>query len=257
MGEIETKFGIVAMVDALGAKNFTIEDSRNFIKHRDDLIEFIKGLSKKFLKGAIDIPDLDIATFGDTIIICWPIEDKKEIGITLMGMFHQMKGLVLKGITERYFYRGSIAVGDYIQYENTILGPAISDAAGWYEKGNWFGIILTPNCEFHAIQSIIEEKEYDEKINLVPIESLIVKYPVPIENCLKYRYSISWPFDFLLPFCSPNTKMTPTSVFTGCMSDAYIAVGTEEKYYNSLAFFEWYRDEIFPKIKDASVKLYL
>jgi hypothetical protein len=258
-GETKTKFGIVAMVDVLGAKKFTIKDSLKFIKKRDESIERIIAMSKNYLSPLNIIPDLDIATFGDTIIICWPIIDEvtDNLHLHLMGMFHLMKLLMIDGITDQFFYRGSIAIGEYIQYENTILGPAVSDAAMWYEKTDWFGIILTPNCEFVTTYSMFEENKYNKNIiDTVPIESLIVKYPVPIGNSTQDFYSIPWPVELLLTPAYTKCDITPKAWFFLKMSIAKIPIGTESKYYNSLAFFEWYRTEIFPKIEDRLIKLY-
>jgi hypothetical protein len=257
--ETETKFGIVAMIDVLGAKNFTIKDSLRFIKKRDESIERINAMSKNYLSPLNIIPDLDIATFGDTIIICWPIknDDGDNIHLHLMGMFHLMKLLMVDGITDQFFYRGSIAVGEYIQYDNAILGPAVSDAAMWYENADWFGIFLTPNCEFVATYSLFEENKHNKDIiDTVPIESLIVKYPVPIGNSTQDFFSIPWPVELLFLPTYVKCEITPKAFFALKMSIAKIPIGTESKYYNSLAFFEWYRTEIFPKIEDRLIKLY-
>ena len=169
-----------------------------------------------------------------------------------------MKYVMFKGLFDGVFYRGAISVGKCLILENQYLGSAIIDAAEWYDKSNWFGIILTPNCEFHTIYRIIEEQKVNPAFEKLIIDSYIIKYRVPIEDGYKKLFTVTWPFEYLLEINNKEKKgkITPLGLYACDISKSRIPYGIEDKYYNCLDYFKWYSSEIFPKIKEKSIELY-
>lgn len=159
------EFGVVTVLDVLGMKNYSVADSIQFIEHRDELIQSVCESSTNFFDQLKIVPEIKIATFGDTIIICWPTNDENLIGYNLLGMSHLMKLAICWGISKKIFFRGAMSVGEYFSHGQTILGPAINDAVSWCEEVNWFGVIFTPKCKYCAVSSLIEESPFNDIIN--------------------------------------------------------------------------------------------
>jgi len=194
-----------------------------------------------------------ITTFGDTIIVCWPTGREKDPIIKFPGVARWLQGAIALGIKFGILLRGSISIGEYLVEENnTILGPAIADANAWAGEADWFGVILTPHCQIY-LTTILENKVMNSAIN-VNFNYMCVKYPVPLhQNKKKDLYAISWPFDFLGRFAKTNTGLVN---LTQLLSNSSIPIGVETKYENSIEFFKWYEDKIYPiLLRDMQEKL--
>jgi hypothetical protein len=65
--KVKKKFGLVLLLDALGASHFIPEKIREFLSARSEINSIIKSLAKQPLVGGKIAPN--IFTFGDTIIV--------------------------------------------------------------------------------------------------------------------------------------------------------------------------------------------
>jgi hypothetical protein len=150
--DLKPKFGIVAMIDALGVRNATIQGSIDFINNIQELVEDVPGFmagyletceSYKHKKFRSEPPAL--TTFGDTFIFSWQMKpDELSDYLPDVGFF--LSFIIVSGLENKMAFRGALSVGDYIQSGATVLGPAIADVASWYDNSEMIGVFATPYC---------------------------------------------------------------------------------------------------------------
>lgn len=160
-------YGVVVMLDALGTKG--IWRDHNLAEVTTTWEVFLKML-KTVEKESADEEKYEwkINAFSDTIIITFtgkPIEKLLDIASdstrTAIGYGMQM------GI----YLRGAISVGSFIHTENLILGPAIDEAAEFYEQDNWIGASATPST-YSILRKLSENKTSNTVFSFI-------KYPIP------------------------------------------------------------------------------
>ena len=237
-------YGIVIILDALGVSNYRIDETIEFIRKRNDLIKSLESFENLKVSKVPDIPRVKIATFGDTIIFTWAT-GKNNVTKMLPNIGEWMRATIRWGVANEILLRGSISIGEYIADGSTVLGPAIADAAAWYEAAEWFGVILTPKSQLYCI-SLIERARNNQDPNNVSFEDCFVNYSVPLKNGSKCLWAISWPYDF---FAQEDDKMSALEVLSTALWYFPMPKGTESKYENSIKFFNWYGKKIYPKIK--------
>ncbi|WP_321504227.1 hypothetical protein [uncultured Methanoregula sp.] len=250
----EANNGVVIFLDALGAREFSLDECRTFISDRDEILnrssfiwnkwtsEFQKELDKK-------LPEPEIVAFQDSIIICFAEQSGNSLPPLLAAgqwLTQMMTQAIFKGI----FFRGSISVGPYIFDTSpknvTVMGPAVSDAYLYHDKAKWIGVIQTPKCQ-NNYQSVIEfdAKERKEKLNPKFYEFLFVDYPVPFGDGKKERCNaVSWPHIA----CRAEKKLG-NPIISSVLSEGMckeLDTAIKQKYKNSLTFLRWYEKYIFP-----------
>lgn len=243
------QFGFIAIMDALGVSNYKLDDARTFIDRKNALISELKEkagvIGKSFnenAEGRYEFPEMTISTFGDTIIICWPTGREKAAVVTFPSIAEWLQSAIVFGLKRGILLRGSVSVGEYLidDGDRTVLGPAIADAHAWAEEANWFGIILTPHCQIY-LGPALENKAMKEATK-VNNDILCVKYKIPLRDREKEMYAISWPFLFLTQF-----KDYPGIVTLSMLLSSFtIPKGVETKYENSIQFFKFCEDSIYP-----------
>lgn len=249
---MEKQFGFIAMLDALGVSNYKIDEASQFIRQKNALISELEKeadditalFNNVIAEGKLEFPKMTIATFGDTLIICWPTDSPKDSLIKFPGIGRWLQGAIALGIKYGILLRGSISIGEYlIEGNTTILGPAIADANAWAEEADWFGVILTPHCQIF-LTTLLDNKAMRETTK-VNGDYLCVKYPVPTHNGKKDLFVISWPYFFLGRF----KNREPGSVtLSQLLSNHNIPKGVESKYENSIEFFTWYEEKKYPAL---------
>ncbi len=268
---IQEYFGIVAIVDALGVSNYTIDDCRKLITN----LETINSEKEKFLAGFVSeskksewkgartvsstMKNVKTSQFGDTIILAFPIEDQynsENLTITYFIAAH-LCSLIVQGLVHKIPFRGSISVGKFLWDDSNerILGPAIADANNWCNTTEWFGIIFSPKAHYW-LSILIEKNKNNPEVALLMtcLNNFICKYKVPLKVPLKeplnsydnleYFFVVAWPS--LFHNCqieNKNQKLEHLSgrwLFDKILSDMPKPKGTELKYKNSVEFFNWY-----------------
>jgi len=250
---MEPQFGIVAILDALGVSSYSITEAQDFISQKNLLLDEILNKTSPQIaaianssllepKDGYEYPTLNIAVFGDTIILCWPTKNE-DIAVKLFpAVATLLQRIITVGILRGILLRGAISIGQYLSDEkSTILGPAISDAYSWSEEADWFGVILTPH--FRMVLGYMLE---NEALN-IDTDIWAVPYSVPLHNSKKDFYVIAWPAHFL-SFQNTVNTLTPYASLCKMLSTKPIPKGTESKYENTLAFFKWYEQNIHAKI---------
>ncbi len=124
-----------------------------------------------------------IRVFGDTVIITW--DNDSRAGLFLLAGV--LTTIFNKALGSGLFLRGAVSFGDYWENEESIVGPAVSDAANWHDEMDWIGIALTPTAGLQY------DPGTDEKDTIVPRRSF-VKHDVPFKSKTVPLYSINWPY---------------------------------------------------------------
>ncbi|MEW8375851.1 MAG: hypothetical protein AB2722_18240 [Candidatus Thiodiazotropha sp.] len=240
-------FGFVALLDALGVSSYDIEAAKKFLGDRDWLLKQLEPLNKKFSEFEEEIPSPTIFSFGDTIIFTWNVGDDR-IMKGLVPVAEWLNLAVMLGLSRKMLLRGSLAVGKYIAFENTVIGPAVADAAAWYEDADWFGVTLTPTTEYHLI-SLIET--WDKSNGSLDIEKWFVEYDVPRKGATcKRQWVLSWPYQAWASDKPPS----PIGTLATILWDLPKPKGTEDKYRNTFEFYKWYGSNPHARLKKHNKK---
>jgi hypothetical protein len=145
-----------------------------------------------------------------------------------------MRHYIFLALTERMLFRGAFSIGNYIEDSkaNTVMGEALVDAAQWYEKSDWMGLIATPKThtaiEFYTPPSDIRMKHY------------LIDYPVPMKNTPPISlFCISWPGAFRDHEHMRRAKKTSSkSWFLEIFKDFSYPAHVASKYHNTKLFFD-------------------
>jgi hypothetical protein len=151
--------------------------------------------------------------------------------------FELLRLFMLDSLKHRVLFRGAVSIGDFFSVDretNTIMGPAVTDAAEWYGRADWFGINATP----HA--SIVLRSLLDGKAPPDDLAHLIVDYDVPLKDSTKplTLKAVNWPKSFYLKGHRPEGHATTKSLFLEMLTPFPKPRGTESKYINAIKFFD-------------------
>ena len=191
-----------------------------------------------------NMPKLDIISFSDTIILTLSfsldIINKNEINYKehscemLIFLGSALKENFYKTIMQdKIFLRGVVSYGDFYKMDSFLIGPAIDEAAMWYDKAEWFGISATPSAKYFIEDTGIAEEG-----------DIFIRYPIPMKDGKTTdSYVISWPY-----FASLSTKVleniddiyyeSRTQLLESFSSNKVIDKSSYLKYDNTLKFFD-------------------
>jgi len=252
------------MIDALGVSNYSIKECKQFLEKRNKLLERLDDKKRIYKDWLVPYRESSFSIVGDTLIIAWPIDLKRiPTRFTVLNEIVKDVNLILNwGIQNEILFRGSFGIGDYLTGDNTILGPAISDAHKWYEKTDWFGIIFSRKSQLW-IESAFEEESEEKGLAALNIDRqgdffrLLVRYPVPLKTSYESSkteefWVIAWPswycnlkngkrvYDNLDDQGPKSLVETPRELLLNQLFKIYGTGEAELKYLNSIAFFDWY-----------------
>lgn len=252
MKKIHAVYGAVAIVDALGARTFTIDQAKDFLKSRRRIEASVRQshelgdwLGRQRQNGDAEL-DLQVRTFGDTVVLAWTF---KEAEILRAGhtVHHALAAMVAGSFDDRIAWRGSVAIGEYVIDQTSVLGPAVSDAAAWYEALDWVGIVATPRTK-EILTGVAK-----------PDERWFIDYEIPYSGSggSAKLTAVNWPEVLLqswLGIESDDADKPPSvdiasdleppstsecrSKLAALFSRFAITFGTEKKFENTRAFFE-------------------
>jgi hypothetical protein len=279
------KKGVVVFLDFLGISGMDISETLKWLSFRDELIEIVKNgfieefnkLKNLFLeqynkenrtdfKSVNELKsfnqkdyfyEMQVRTFQDSIIITFPNGDIRNLSAkTILPVRNALMKIVLKSIEKGYLVRGALSVGEYIDDpdSSTFVGPAIYDAAKFYEIAQWCGVIVTDSA------SILIEKLFNE-LNVETIDlnrpdskgfmvakTSFVKYAVPIKNkkCEEFKknfFCLGWPYDYLFDSIGKLETLDKIkeelSNKIGCIGRDKNNIEIERKYSNTLEFINY------------------
>ncbi|RJO60557.1 MAG: hypothetical protein C4542_08865 [Dehalococcoidia bacterium] len=239
--EMTIRHGFVAILDALGMKTSTIEDSKNFIRVRSNLVKSLEE-SSDILKSrfgeemrALRMPRY--LGYSDMLIIIWETSEY-EITSIIPYLSELISSVFVVGLTNNVLWRGAVSYGQFLLYKGSLLGPAVSDAASWYEECNWIGIVTTPKLGFHVSMVEEEMKTGGKKPKTVREELRCVFYNVPLKDGSS---SMLWVPDWPTAW---NHRCVGKEI--DCKKELFEVFGTfttskreYSKYLNTLKFYDY------------------
>jgi hypothetical protein len=226
--------GLIAILDALGAANYTDAEISRFLESRGLVLKLLmRNANSKEISGDIDASRVTTFTFNDTVLIVY----KTEVPATLDDVNRfclLLRKFSVDSLAKGILFRGSVAVGTFYVDDatNTVMGPAVTDAAAWYDSADWVGIHATPHATL-AIQQLVEERRG-------ALEHVLIDYPVPMKvSSPVVVKAINWPKVFLLPkLAPPDGPQDPRAKCLRLLTKHRFPKGSESKHFNAVAFFD-------------------
>ncbi|MBN2711471.1 MAG: hypothetical protein JXR97_03420 [Planctomycetes bacterium] len=235
------KNGIVGVIDALGVSSMSLVESERFAAFNilgKLLADKLYNKSRESFElhyGVIASPK--ITGFQDTIVYEWEVPEKNAELVAVAAYYLSL--VFTSSLSAQVLYSGAVSYGEYVYYENHILGPAFCDAYRLSNNANWGGVFITPAAKKYAT----EENE------------LLVNYRIPQttakrkENKLGVLPCPCWPREFCNTFpgisSDPTNKEKAKAVFRECLNRFdYMSKDqrVQAKYKNTAEFFNWYVD---------------
>lgn len=229
----QKKQGIVAILDALGAANYDDNEIAEFLKSRQVVIRLLQDKSEK-VASTLDVQRVKTYTFNDTMLIVLESLDSQPNEGEIDAFATVLRKLLVDSLRRHILFRGSFAVGEFYEDSetNTILGKAVTDAAAWYDKADWIGVLATPKTTIY-IDRLMEDKN-------VKLGHLLIDYPVPLAGKESMRlWALNWPKGFWVASITPcKSGETPRESFLKLLSRFSVPRGTETKHFHAIAFFD-------------------
>jgi hypothetical protein len=257
---IHLKKGVIVFLDALGTKTAWTRKNpmelinswgnvvNNFKKSAHSHNEFAEKMKNK-LKNTFSSPKVDVVAFSDTIIISYsnsadeekysPLTSIMEVG------FFLLRPLFESIIKYNIFLRGVISYGEFYLSESqySIIGPAVEEAAEWYEQPEWFGISTTPSATY-AFELAQQKSFLTDAVNLC-----FMPYEVPLKDNTKIKsYAVLWPLEYpkyifkLIEnekfHYKRKLKSTRKMLLESFINNRVINKNVSLKYENTLQFYD-------------------
>ncbi len=138
---IQERKGFIAFVDALGTKGiWTRKDPKTVIQDWVDLVTHFEEEAR----GS----HVQAWAFSDTIIATLESDDLDSSKAPIPVIVELLAKLFTDALESGFLLRGAISRGLFYRERPMIIGPAVDDAAEWYEAAEWMGIMLTPQTSF-------------------------------------------------------------------------------------------------------------
>ena len=251
MGDIEKiipKNGVVVMLDALGVGQKSTGECEAFLKKRDELIDRLSKSMNYIPEGAGEDVEFflksiyssrEIVTFGDTIILIFDfggahIEKEDFLLGQVYSAIQHAGDAVSIGIEIGLLLRGAMASGEYLfdKKSNTLLGPALSDVASWYEKMEMVGVCLTPT--FGKLVELMFR--YSSEKFLQEISRNCTKYDVALRGCEKLELAVcGWP-NYYLNMHGKDARLR----FFHHIGQYAKPIYSGGKMVHTVEYFDWY-----------------
>ena len=230
---MEQQQGLIAILDALGAADYSGDRISQFLESRNLVLRLLSSKAKDVL-GDIESELVTVFTFNDTVLIVYvtgrpaTVKDFEDFCLLL-------RKFVVDSLAQGILFRGAISTGLFHvnAKANTVMGPAVTDAAAWYNSADWIGIMATPLATLH-MRSLIAQSKAD-------LDHVVVDYPVPLKsqtsNSLK---AVNWPKAFYVHGLRPLAEgENPKAKCLSLLARHGVPRGSESKYFNTIAFFDY------------------
>jgi hypothetical protein len=230
--QVQPAEGLVAVLDALGVSLFSLDEAREFVRLRDSIITFTEQVIETRLSG-LDMKRLTKFTLNDTVVFAY--QTAGHVTLDEVEQFcHVLRLFETRSIVDRIPFRGALGLGPfYIGDSQTVLGPAVVDAASWYERADWIGIHATPHATMF-IQSLLERSPGRT------LDHVLLDYDVPIkDDKSKPRLkAVNWPKGFYMKDLRPPGNGTTRGLVLTALAKRRVPKGTEAKYFHAVKFFD-------------------
>jgi hypothetical protein len=244
---MKSKFGIIALLDALGARTLSLANAKAYLRAAETLH---KRLKSSILNAANlnmpfgSDPEANVADFiaktkrrffGDCVLLSCETTTEPDVMNQLHRMALVLSAFVAEALAEGILYRGAVAIGNYIERANVVLGPAVADAANWYERPDCVVVCLTPTASNH-VKYFVQDPNDLTKIDEVPLGGSLVWYELPVSGGDTFEtYVVNWP-DGIVQCYAKVENTQPMTWYFQKIRDLTIPIGFESKYTNTECF---------------------
>jgi hypothetical protein len=239
MEMLKQKAGIVAILDALGAATYDDTEIQEFLKARSTVIQLLNDKAES-VAATLDVSQVKTYTFNDTMLIVMESHGEHTCRAEIEAFATILRKVLVDSLKRKIMFRGSFAVGYFYEDSetNTILGKAVTDAAAWYDKADWIGILATPRTTVH-IDHLMES-------NTRNWGHLLVRYAVPLtDGSSRSLWAVNWPKVFWVRTLTPcHSGEKPRECFLDLLGHFAFPRGTEGKHFHAISFFDHVMSEL-------------
>jgi hypothetical protein len=241
---MNTKYGIVVLLDALGTRTADMETAELYLKTIKRIQERISKHKKiKVVSGEsetddasrtrtrIPFRDLKSKFFGDSILLTFEIKKGDDLLDKLMDLCFIVNGMIINALDAKIPFRGAISIGKYIEKAEVALGPAIYDAAIWHEQVEQIGVICTPSAKNIIIAEFYrKDLLFSGYYWFLRLDDVRIKGNTDINTLI-----LDWPFEVRRRF---KTSEVAFAWYYDAIKELRIPFGVENKYANTEMFFK-------------------
>ena len=232
---MEQKQGLIAILDALGAANYSDQEIFKFLESRDLVLKLLRRKANaKEVRGGIHERVVTTFTFNDTVLIVYRTEGAASLNY-VKNFCKLLRKFAVDSLVQGILFRGSLSVGKFYVEDatNTVMGAAVTDAAAWYNSADWIGINATPHATL-VVQALVEQGQGD-------LDHLLVDYDVPLKDRpALHLKAVNWPKAFYVEGLTPvSDGEKPRAKCLSLLTDHRLPKGTESKHFNTMVFFDY------------------
>jgi Mrr N-terminal domain len=179
--KITFKKGIIILLDVLGTKGkWKTTENAEISKLWNILTDTLSDAVNEALEGKNH--RLTLLTFSDTIMI---IVETLETKMVLVDLASSLRAPLVVSMMIGMPLRGCITTGEFHRDATLIVGPAIDEAAEYYDLPQWIGISSSPSAN-----KIIEDI-YNSKKDAV--KDIFFKCDIPLKNSIEQNaWALQW-----------------------------------------------------------------
>lgn len=224
----------VALLDVLGAATndteVTEKVGEQVIALREIMAEIVAQLRQDATTvGGFREPQFMI--FGDTVLFLWQLDEQTNY-LPVVG--YALGNVFVEALQQGIPLRGALAFG-YAAYDDQVaVGPAVSDAAAWFEQADALAVLVTPRTGLAVEMYSHQNPEF--------IDKAFAKFNFKLKGSTTRQelWAVSWPA-VLRDRCR-NDGISEADIRPRLLSTLHqkfvIPKGTEMKYYEALRFYD-------------------
>lgn len=228
-----SEYGIVVMLDALGMRDiWKSKDPETVLR----LYKLLTDVAEKKIveDGRKYGIEFEIRVFSDTVLITGTCGYMEPLLLETPPIINTF---TLLGMVMGFYFRGCIGIGEYFPSEKLVIGPAISEAAEFYDKMEMVGVFVNPSLQNILIEKMSNNDEFKKYLNIYYTE-----YDVPLDGDTKRKWLMKhFPNTDISAIGIPSEKLGATTLLdfvkrkiTQFKDDPKI----KNKWQNTLAFLE-------------------
>lgn len=225
----------VALLDVLGARKDDVEMMGRVYEQVETLRGIMERIVDQLRIDAACVPEEfhepQFMIFGDTVQFLWQLDDQqKYLPVVGNALGHVFVDALEQGIP----LRGALSFGQAKYDDRVAVGPAVSDAAEWYEEADAMAVLVTPWTGLLVDISRVQTPEM--------VDMAFAKFTFKLKQSKEPQelWAIAWPAVFREKYqrhgiseadIRPHLLTILHSLFT-------MPKGTETKYYEALRFYD-------------------
>lgn len=228
----EMKKGAVALLDRLGTKGiWTRSDPAKVVASWQAVVQFFsEAVTQQETSGgewgSMGSPRPHVIAFSDTIVLTVEGDDPARF---LPLMFNLIGVPFARAMIQEVFLRGVFSIGTFYQTETLVIGPAVDEAAEWYEQPDWMGVSAAPSAAF-GIERLREQG--------ADVSPWFTQYDIPLKaGVYKAGWALAWP-KLMTDTPLPNRVLTNRGLLFEVFSRNPVGVAALPKYRNTITFID-------------------